>query len=64
MTIKGACGDDDSSRELAEPVIDLNDLLSGFYYQNASFINAVEWMNQNQYHKSILDEAVVEWMGH
>ncbi|KAA6412902.1 MAG: hypothetical protein FRX48_03895 [Lasallia pustulata] len=41
---------------------DLNNLLSDFYHQNATFTNAEEWMDRNEYHNSIADDAVGKWM--
>ncbi|SLM35480.1 hypothetical protein LPUS_04778 [Lasallia pustulata] len=43
-------------------VNDLNNLLSDFYHQNATFTNAEEWMDRNEYHNSIADDAVGKWM--
>lgn len=41
---------------------DLNNLLSEFYSKHASATNAEEWMDKNEYHNAIDDDATREWM--
>ena len=43
-------------------VNDLNDLLSDFCSQSATFSNASDWMDANEYHNAVADDAVQKWM--
>ncbi|KAL8748086.1 MAG: hypothetical protein Q9190_000114 [Brigantiaea leucoxantha] len=40
---------------------DLNDLPSELYHQNATFTDAEEWMDKNEYHASIADKDIEKW---
>ncbi|MCJ1463597.1 hypothetical protein MMC07_002205 [Pseudocyphellaria aurata] len=42
-------------------ITELNDLLSEFYHQSATFTDAEEWMNRNEYHDSTADEDIEKW---
>lgn len=60
MSIKGV-SDSQLYTELVNNGTELNDLLSEFYHQNATFTNAEEWMDRNEYHNSTADEDIEKW---